>query len=546
VKKSILVVIGTILAIFFASIRGNGQGETGLGLKPDGSIPPFFGSTVQVSGCVQVGLDCAKGELLAILNKPKFLSLSPNAVTMLINNFLAKTKLNTIGINIKSVTPYDLMAPSNPPLDKEKPYEVCGQYLIRVKFMPEDRVEDAIQVVADALKNGKNTSLVNKSTVHGIQPNGYGRPPQSSTSDDNPLLPLQDATSRIERTILAPFPDISPVTVAVLDTGWLTHDVLEVASKVNVSKKLAWDISDLDNSIPQYISSSVKLPAFDNFVYPKGSVSTPTSGTFDPGIGHGTPVASIIGSTDPQIGVAPNAQIVPIKICNDGGLCSEASAIYGACYAMSSQVKASVINMSFAGRIKVDKITKEPLIPPIFQALVNDAGRSGSLVVASVGNSRSEAYVNADPTHLSNDPLYPAIISSGYNLKSASSGVSAPSLVMLSVGSVYTHGEYSTFATSNSSLDISAPGSWLKVLGKDGTVKDPNKTNYNVEGTSFSAAYVSGAAALLVGKKPGFYTAHQLAQKIVSAPNNLGCKVKDKYDCGAGLLDVNKAWNSTP
>jgi hypothetical protein len=512
-------------------------------LMPDEFVKPLPHVTESHPvGCIEVGEDCVPGEFLAILSKGKLIE-TVGIAEQKVQDFLKSIKTQAAKKNIQFLQPiaYALDDPSRiqPP---SSPYDVCGQFLVQIRFMPKEKVKEAMDVVRDELLKRNQKDIINTSTLFGIQPDGFGRPqPVSKTSDLNPKLPFVDATKRINSGSLAG-KTLPSVTVAVLDTGW-TNTNSPASHSVNVDTNLDWDLTDLN--VVRTLSS--KPAAIDNFV--EKSSSVPASEQ----IGHGTPVASIIGSQDSKIGVAPNARIIPIKICDGEGQCRASSAIYGVCYAMSKSVEASVINMSFAGRIKPD--SNGEFHAPIFEYLINDADRNGSLIVTAGGNSRDQAYIDAHKKtgtpSPDNDPLYPSILSSGPNAKKATPTSPLPiGDMFLSIGAVFTNDEYAHYATSRLSIDLSAPGSWLRVIGKDGKIHipDPTKPETNIEGTSYAAAYVSGAAALLIGKSGSKLTASKLAKKIVEQVNPNGCTKFDitLNDCGAGLLDVKKAWDNTP
>jgi subtilisin family serine protease len=522
--KSIPVILAAILAIIFAASIGQGQHGAPVGLSPDESINPLPEArfTAQPANCRNVGKDCVAGEFLAILKN----SNSPHDAIE--NDF--KTLINVTGspVTISEVIPYQL---EKKIISSSRPYNVCGQILLRIKFTPADKVNEAMQFVSKKLPPGG--ALISRATVLGIGPVGVGRPQQSVTSEPRPELgSVADATMMIgaQSSLIRSNQLLPPVTVAVLDTGWNNVS----PGIINVSTSLAWDLTDLTIPLPPKGGSVA-----DDLIDP-------------PNVGHGTPIASIIGSKDQSIGVAPNAQIVPIKICNKDGNCNEASAIIGMCYAMS--INASVINMSFAGRTPLPDAAGEIHIP-IFEGLVNDAARAGVLLVAAAGNSRDETFIAAHPNEtVANEALYPAILSSGPALKGAA-GAPPFGSGLLSVGAIYTDLYYAGFATYNDHVDLAAPGSWVKAMGKDGNIKSnmsDDATSVNVSGTSFAAAYVSGAAALLIGHNAvlptpdPYFTATKLAKLILEdgVINVEGCgpTISGSTECGAGTLDVSTAW----
>jgi subtilisin family serine protease len=530
--KSILVILATIFAIIFAASTGQGQHGALVGLSPDESINPLPEDrfTAQPAKCRNVGKDCVAGEFLAIFKNGNNIPVDlGNEVKV----FLNSPDLSGSPVTFTAVETYQLATPA---MSSPAPYDVCGGILLRIKFTPVDKVNEAMQFVSEKLPpGGPGGPLVSRSTILGIQPLGGTRPNPSAAPESKPTASVPDATMMIgaQASVIRNNQLLPPVIVAVLDTGWNN-----VPGTITVASNLAWGISDLDSR---------------PFPPPKGL----TTGLVDDdligpnGIGHGTPIASIIGSKDESIGAAPNAQIVPIKICDKDGACNEASAIIGTCYALS--VNASVINMSFAGRTPLPDAAGE-IHMPIFEGLINDAARAGALVVAAAGNSRDDTFIAAHPNEtVDNEAFYPAIISSGPADKEL--GATPPKLGagMLSVGAIFTNLKYAAFATYNNRVDLAAPGSWVRVMGKDGKIKSTSN-GVNVSGTSFAAAYVSGAAALLIGHNAVLqtpdrdFTAVKLAKLItdknVINTTDSGClrTIAGSSECGAGTLDVFKAW----
>ena len=144
-----------------------------------------------------------------------------------------------------------------------------------------------------------------------------------------------------------------------------------------------------------------------------------------------------------------------------------------------------------------------------------------------------------------NCPLYPAALSFG--------GTKPDGLI--SVGSVSQVAggalEYSKFATQNEQVDIVAPGDQVLALqsnGKSTTVFDLD-TSISIKspavGTSFSAAYVSGAAAAVIATRDdmNLTTLSPIQiEKILLDSAKSGTCIPGPDDpatvCGRGLLDV--------
>ncbi|MFD0565521.1 type VII secretion-associated serine protease mycosin [Kitasatospora saccharophila] len=229
-------------------------------------------------------------------------------------------------------------------------------------------------------------------------------------------------------------------------------------------------------------------------------------------VGHGTKVAGIIAAAEKPgigfVGLAKDATILAIRQ-NDaeghGSVRTLAAAIQDA---ISKGVK--VINISQDVRIENDPSASPSadLDNPTFQdadklkSALDSAERAGIVVVASSGNDGAEG------------PTYPAAFST-----------------VLSVGASDRNNERAPFSQYGDFVDVAAPGvDMLSTVPGHGQCTD--------NGTSFSAPYVAGVAAILKGMHKG-WTAQQIrtvieqtAQRTEHGPN--------KY-IGWGVVDPVKA-----
>ena len=169
--------------------------------------------------------------------------------------------------------------------------------------------------------------------------------------------------------------------------------------------------------------------------------------------GHGCSVAGIIAANiDNGIGIAgfaPNASILPVRVLGPGGSGSMADVAAGIVYAADEG--ADIVNLSL-GSMVGSQVTKDA---------VDYAVDKGVTVIASAGNSGGSA------------PGYPARYEN-----------------VVAVGAVDPNGARSSF--SNKGGDIWAPGRDVHTTFLDNGYKALN-------GTSFSAPYVSAMAAVLEG-----------------------------------------------
>ncbi|MFI1838704.1 type VII secretion-associated serine protease mycosin [Streptomyces olivaceoviridis] len=200
-----------------------------------------------------------------------------------------------------------------------------------------------------------------------------------------------------------------------------------------------------------------------------------TSGTTDT-VGHGTRVAGIIAARPAKgtgfVGLAPDATIIPIKQNDaegDGTADSLASAIT---YAV--QAGADVINISQDTAEALDPKTSK------LKDAVDYALGHKVVVVASAGNDGLGGNVKV---------TYPA----------SYEGV-------LAVAASDRNNERAAFSQSGDFVGVSAPG-----VDMISTV--PGNGHCSDNGTSFSAPYVAGVAALLKSKYPD-WTAQQVVAQI--------------------------------
>ena len=177
--------------------------------------------------------------------------------------------------------------------------------------------------------------------------------------------------------------------------------------------------------------------------------------------GHGTAVCGLIAATANNkigsAGISYGATIMPVKITDDPNYIQSSNVIKGLYFA--ADAGADIINMSFSGQSK--RTTEE--------GAIKYALNKGCILIAAAGNHGETDYGDM--------PEYPA----SYD------GV-------ISVASVGENGDASTFSQRNEYIDIAAPGESIYIMKYEN-----NESRYYTDsGTSYSAAYVSGIAALAV------------------------------------------------
>ncbi len=206
---------------------------------------------------------------------------------------------------------------------------------------------------------------------------------------------------------------------------------------------------------------------------------------------HGTSIAGVIAAHARLMGTAPSARLLAIRAfgAQKSGAESNTFVILKSLnYALSKN--AQIINMSFAG----------PHDPAMERGLAAVAAK-GVVLVAAAGNAGAKS-----------PPLYPA---ADRNVIAVSATDQSDRL----------------FAQSNrgSYVAIAAPG--VDILSPA-----PDSKYQMSSGTSLSAAFVSGVAALMIARNPGI-SAADIRTTLASTARDLGPKGRDDQ-FGAGQADA--------
>ncbi len=209
------------------------------------------------------------------------------------------------------------------------------------------------------------------------------------------------------------------------------------------------------------------------------------------GSSHGTHVAGIAcGVADNGIGiagVAPGCRIMALRAGASGYLQEDdvSSAIVYA-----AQNGAAVINMSWG----------DVVVSPVIQDVLEYAHASGCVLVASAGNSATDAI------------HYP----SGYDQT-------------LSVGNSDSNDHLAGNSNYGATIDVVAPGCQIMSTIRDSSYR-------KLSGTSMSAPHVSGLAALVRSLHPEFSN-EEIRFAIQTGAIDLGTPGRDSY-YGAGRIDI--------
>ena len=245
------------------------------------------------------------------------------------------------------------------------------------------------------------------------------------------------------------------------------------------------------------------------------------------GFGHGTHLAGIIAGRD--AGVAPASRIVNMKVGASDGAVDVSQVIASIDWVVTHRkdpgMNIRVINLAY-GTDSTQAYTSSPLTHA-----VESAWRNGIVVVVSAGNT------GAALTNPATDPF------------------------VLTVGAVDTNdpanladdklAPFSSVGTSSRGVDLLAPGVSLTSLRVKGGMVDTlfpeSKTLFDVytkgSGTSQSAAWVSGAVALLLQRQPNL-TPDQVKAILKSTARPLAGVAANAQ--GSGVIDVTKALAAAP
>ncbi|WP_416986088.1 type VII secretion-associated serine protease mycosin [Streptomyces sp. T028] len=268
------------------------------------------------------------------------------------------------------------------------------------------------------------------------------------------------------------------VRVAVIDTG---------VDVKNPQLSKAVDASKGRNLLPAKNSKGEKIDRGNN----QGTTDT---------VGHGTRVAGIIAARPAKgtgfVGLAPDAVIIPVKQNNaegDGTALTLATSIR---YAVDAGADVINISQDTANAVEPD---------PSLEQAVDYALDNQVVVVASAGNDGLGGNVKV---------TYPA----------SYEGV-------LAVAASDRNNERAAFSQSGDFVGVAAPG-----VDMVSTV--PGNGHCSDNGTSFSAPYVAGVAALLKSKYPNWTAREIVAQIEQTAERSI--PGRDRL-VGWGVIDPVKA-----
>ena len=257
------------------------------------------------------------------------------------------------------------------------------------------------------------------------------------------------------------------VTVAVIDTGIAPVDALTGADKVTAMVDLSFE-----STVPE----AVYLDTYGHGTHMAGIIAGRTPGA-DPAVAADHP--------EWFLGVAPDAQIVSIKVADGSGAADISQVIAGVDWAIdhADELGIDVINLSYASGS-----TLGYEVDPLAYA-VERAWNAGIVVVVAAGNDGKQERELASPA---DDPYVISVVA-----------VEAQDVDKFKVPT------WSTSGDGTRNPDVAAPGAHIQSLRVPGSRADVEHPEGYVSdelflgsGSSQAAAVVAGAVALLLDARP--------------------------------------------
>jgi lantibiotic leader peptide-processing serine protease len=256
---------------------------------------------------------------------------------------------------------------------------------------------------------------------------------------------------------------------------------------------------------------------------------------------HGTHVAGTVAAAENDfgvIGVAPDAELVLVKVLGDEGSGTFDDVIAGIVHA--TDVGSHVINMSLGGSLPRRGIPDEGVTARDVTELVNAVGRAttyayqrGTTVISSAGNDANNGDKDKDLVYLPADA--PRVLS--ISATAPIGWATDPLSTSLDEPASYTN-------YGRSVIDLAAPGGDFVYPGEeDCTVaglqlpcwvfdlvfSTGNDGWYWSAGTSMAAPHVAGVAALIVGEYDGAIRPAQVESLLRRSADDLGSPGKDPF-----------------
>src|SRR5579859_5009153 len=274
--------------------------------------------------------------------------------------------------------------------------------------------------------------------------------------------------------------------------------------------------------------------------------------------GHGTHVAGIlagngrdsqIGYLTQYVGIAPNANIINLRVldANGSGTDSQVIAAIGRAIQLKSAYNIRVINLSL-GRPVFESYTLDPLCQAVEAAWKagivvvtaagnfgrdNSMGTNGYGTIASPGNDPYVITVGAMNTHGSFGTADDTIASYSSKGPTLIDHIVKPDLVAPGNAVV-------SLMAPNSTLAANYPTTLIPVSAYEKVGLGNSNDYFRLSGTSMATPVVSGAAALLIQQQPSI-TPDQVKAKLMKTAT----KALNLYSTGISAKDMQRFNNQS-
>ncbi|GAA3448681.1 hypothetical protein GCM10018962_05140 [Dactylosporangium matsuzakiense] len=266
----------------------------------------------------------------------------------------------------------------------------------------------------------------------------------------------------------------------------------------------AWKVSTGKGVIVAVIDSGVDAshPDLEGQVLPGVDLVDPGAGDLgqvDP-VGHGTTVAALIAGSNQDSsgaeGIAPGAKILPIRVLDKANKYDDPGVIAQA-VRWAVDHKAAVINLSLGGALR-----SEAIAGALQYAAAHDV-----VVVACTGNIATDTSIH-QVWYPAREPGVVAVAGLGAQAKAKSRDAGAQSADLLWSGS------------------LTGPETVLAAPAVNLTGAKPGGGYWQVQGTSFAAPLVAGAASLVRARFPRMSAANVI-NRLIGTAKDLGPKGRD-------------------
>jgi Subtilase family len=320
----------------------------------------------------------------------------------------------------------------------------------------------------------------------------------------------------------------SNVIIAVLDTG------VEPVNNFGNTKLIA-AMTSMNSSHFDYIGTGISTVSFDS--NPEDLYEEYMGGA-EFNKGHGTPIARIANL------VAPSADILAIRVCDEEGRCPTSRVIAGICHAVhvaNDNKKDLVINLSLSGNLP----TYFPPQQSLLYKAIDDAVQLAQPTLNDLNNTKFFPYVlvaaEVGNRSLDPKPRYPA----AFGIEGLDGVIATASLEKYGTDTwTYVPTWYST---RGNYIDVAAAGHGL-FMGEHvvGTQIDGSPYMEGYTGTSFATPWLAGTLALMIETNRQRSVESQLIpwffkQCLKTTAQPPKPAVVSSQEVGAGMIDAQAA-----